>query len=176
VFQTLCANMALNSIANTFCHNAALGVARGEIVVPLVAPWGQEYNFGGVALGDHQEGDRVPIFALDDFGLKACHFVKIDVEGMELDVLLGAQALIRAYRPVLYVENDRQDKSADLIRHLDALDYDLYWHTPLLYNPDNFFHNPENIFGNIGSHNMLCLPREAGYCLDGFTRVEMPVT
>ncbi len=174
VFQTLCANMALNSIANTSCYNAALGVEKGEIVVPLIAPWGQEYNFGGMALGGHQEGDRVPVFPLDDLRLGACHFIKIDVEGMELEVLLGAQALIRANRPVLYVENDRQEKSADLIRHLDGLGYDLYWHRPLLYNPDNFFRNPENIFGNIGSHNMLCLPKGTGYRLEGFERVEIP--
>ncbi|MFH1019050.1 MAG: FkbM family methyltransferase [Pseudomonadota bacterium] len=174
VFQTLCANMALNSIVNTFCHNAALGVERGEVVVPLIAPWGQEYNFGGMALGGHQQGERVPLFPLDDLGLTACHFIKIDVEGMELDVLLGAQALIRACRPVLYVENDRQDKSAPLIRHLDALDYALYWHRPFLYNPQNFANNPENIFGNIGSHNMLCLPRESGCRLEGFPEVEQP--
>lgn len=174
VFQTLYANMALNNIVNTFCHNAALGVERGEIVVPLIAPWGQEYNFGGIALGGHQQGDRIPVFPLDDLGLCACHFIKIDVEGMELDVLLGAQALIRACRPVLYVENDRQDKSAALIRHLDALDYALYWHLPLLYNSQNFANNPENIFGNLGSHNMLCLPRELGCSLKGFPEVELP--
>lgn len=175
VFQTLCANMALNSIANTICQNAALGVERGEIVVPLVIPWGQEFNFGGVALGGYQEGDRVPVFPLDDLRLRVCHFIKIDVEGMELEVLKGAQALIRACRPVLYVENDREDKSEDLLRHLDGLEYELYWHTPLLYNPDNFFHNPENIFANIGSHNMLCLPKEGGHCIQGFRKVEISV-
>lgn len=174
VFQTLCANMALNSIANTYCHNAALGVEKGELVVPRVTPWGEEFNFGGMALGGHQEGERVPVVTLDELGLGICHFIKIDVEGMELEVLLGAQTLIRTHRPVLYVENDRQEKSADLIRHLDGLEYDLYWHLPLLFNPDNFFHNPENIFGNIGSHNMLCIPKGAGCTLEGFPKVEVP--
>ena len=33
------------------------------------------------------------------------HFLKIDVEGMELDVLHGAQKSIKRYKPILLVEN-----------------------------------------------------------------------
>jgi hypothetical protein len=78
---------------------------------------------------------------------------------MELEVLRGAAALIARFRPILYVENDRPETSEALIRHLLGLDYRLYWHLPPLYNPRNFFGESENVFSNIVSVNMLCLPR-----------------
>ncbi|MFZ5571689.1 MAG: FkbM family methyltransferase [Thermodesulfobacteriota bacterium] len=174
VFQTLCANMALNSIVNAHCRNAALGTTAGTIRVPDIKPW-ISFNFGGLTLGDHETGNPVPLLRLDDLGIGACHFMKIDVEGMELEVLKGGSSLIRACNPVLYVENDRQEKSADLVAYLSELGYDLFWHLPPLYNPDNFFQNRENVFGTIVSQNMLCLPKTADYKMDGFQRVEIPV-
>lgn len=170
VYQTLCANMAINSITNAFCHNAALGSTRGVITVPEIAPW-NIYNFGGMALGTHQEGTCVPLFQLEDLNLTTCHFIKIDVEGMELDVLKGGKNLLQTCRPVLYVENDREEKSRDLINYIDTLGYNMYWHYPPLFNSDNFFNNPENIFGAIISKNMLCIPKSLNYHLDGFIKI-----
>jgi len=69
----------------------------------------------------------------------------------------GAEQTIRRYRPVLYVENDREEKSAALIRQLLALDYRLYWHLPPLFEPRNYFGVTENVFGRIVSVNMLGL-------------------
>ena len=40
--------------------------------------------------------------------------MKIDVEGMEGEVLAGASSTIARFRPQLYVENDRREKSAAL--------------------------------------------------------------
>jgi hypothetical protein len=36
VYQTLCGNLALNSITNVFCWNTAVGAENGEIVVPAL--------------------------------------------------------------------------------------------------------------------------------------------
>jgi hypothetical protein len=58
--------------------------------------------------------------------LDRCHFLKIDVEGLEQEVLEGASDTLRRFRPRLYVENDRLEKSAALIEHLLALDYRLF--------------------------------------------------
>jgi len=38
----------------------------------------------------------------------------------------------------------------------------LYWHITPLFSPDNFAGDPENIFANTASFNVLCLPRERG--------------
>lgn len=50
-------------------------------------------------------GDSVPVITLDSFGLRP-DFIKIDVEGMELDVLLGAETTIRAHHPVVMFEEN----------------------------------------------------------------------
>ena len=59
--------------------------------------------------------ERVPLRKLDDLGLSACHFMKIDVEGMEVEALRGGANLVAQHRPTLYAENDRKERSAELI-------------------------------------------------------------
>ena len=173
VFQTLCANMALNHIANAFCYNIALGKSPGAVLVPQVRPW-DHFNFGGLSLGSYQLGEEVEVKTIDGLNLSACSFIKIDTEGMELDVLMGAANTIRTLQPILYVENDRKDKSVALTKYIDSLGYDMYWHKPPLYNPENFFNNPENVFGDIVSLNMICLPRSRGGVLQKYEKVVVP--
>src|SRR5262249_4932914 len=48
---------------------------------------------------------------IDSLALPSCHLIKVDVEGMELDVLEGASSTLRQFRPLLYVENDQPEKS-----------------------------------------------------------------
>lgn len=60
--------------------------------------------------------------------------------------------------------------------------YDLYWHKPNMYNPNNYEGLKENIFtvkqktekGWIESYyvsqNMLCLPVEDGIVIEGFEK------
>jgi FkbM family methyltransferase len=173
IHQTLCANMALNSIPNVFCIQAAVGAAHGALKVPPI-DYTRETNFGGVSLGTYQVGETVPVVPLDSYNLPGCDLIKVDVEGMEEDVLRGAVKIIERFRPVLYVENDREDKSAGLVRFIDSLGYKMYWHKPLYFNPDNFMCNPNNIFSNVISINMLCVPGEESQDLLGFERVEVP--
>jgi hypothetical protein len=88
------------------------------------------------------------------------HLLKVDVEGMELQVLQGAQESIRKFRPLIYIENDRKEKSAELIGMLRSLDYELYWHLPPLYQANNYRECSDDIFPNIVSFNMACIPKE----------------
>jgi FkbM family methyltransferase len=124
VFQTLCANVALNSLTNVHCHQAAVADAPGEIIVPIL-DYTSENNFGGLGLGGYERGECVPVVTLDALHLDDCRLIKIDVEGMELQVLRGAQATIARCRPLLYVENDRPEHSHALIAHLLEQDYRL---------------------------------------------------
>src|SRR5260370_34852291 len=87
--------------------------------------------------------------------------LKADVEGMEVDVLAGARQTIKKFRPVLYVENDREAHSEELITLIEELGYSMWWHLPKMFNPNNFAKNPNNIFGRIVSINLLDLPKRA---------------
>ncbi len=173
VFQTLCANLALNSLTNVVAQQSALGAEPGHIVVPNV-DYGRIGNFGGLALGEHERGERVPVVRLDDFNLRHCRLMKIDVEGMELAVLNGAGATIERLHPLLYVENDRKDKAAALLRAIDGLGYAIYRHEPTLYSPANFLDNRENVFGAIVSRNLICVHKTQPMTVEGGEPVAIP--
>ena len=152
LFQILCANVALNALANVYTHQVAVGRTLGVVNVPVL-DYTQYANFGALAMGG-TGGEQVPLVTLDSLNLD-CQFIKIDVEGMEGDVIAGAEGIIREHQPVLYLENDRPDKSAALISQLFALDYRLYWHMPYYFNVNNYFGIRENIYGGTISVNML---------------------
>lgn len=159
VYQVLTANVALNSLHNVTTLHAGLGAQPGSLRVPILDP-AHGHNFGGFSIGSHEAGEEVAVLTVDSMGLPECRLIKVDVEGMEYEVLEGARQTIARLKPVLYVENDRTEHSARLIAQIQAMGYRLWWHFPPLYNANNFNGDPENIFGNIMSINMLCLPRE----------------
>lgn len=172
VYQTLCGNLALNNLTNVHCWNVALGAKMGEIVVPTF-DYTREDNYGGISLGQYTEGEHVPVVPLDCYNVPDCSLIKIDVEGMERAVLEGAAVTIARSRPFLYVECNRDD-SADLLRYIDSLNYDMYWHMPFLFNPDNFKGNTENVFGELVSKNVLCVYKGADIDMEGFQPVVVP--
>ena len=173
VFQTLCANMALNSVTNVHCYHNAVGRERGVILVPRL-DYHRRRNYGALALGTFERGERVQVVRLDDFPLPRCRLLKADVEGMEIDVIQGAVGLIRRLKPILYVENGRRDRSKMLIRLIDELGYDLYSHRPPYFSPDNYRNNAENVFGAMVSLNMLGMPRGQVPPLSGLSRIGVP--
>jgi FkbM family methyltransferase len=170
VFQTLCANLALNSCANVRAFQCGLGSEPGEIIVPFLDP-ALPANFGGLSLLDVETGEPVRLATIDELGLTTCQMIKLDVEGMEVEALKGAARTIAAHRPLMYVENDRPARSSELVALLLSWRYRLYWHTPPLYSPNNFAGDPENIFGNICSMNLLCLPGELQITVNGLTEL-----
>ena len=163
IYYNLCGNVALNNLHQVRCHHAAVGDSAGTIAVPEV-DIEAELNFGGIGLTNvlpSLPSEPVPLLRIDDLRLPACHFIKVDVEGMEERVLSGAAETIRRFRPLLYVEDDRPERSADLRACLFELGYDLYIHRPDLYNPANFAGHRENVFGRIVSINLFAHPAES---------------
>jgi FkbM family methyltransferase len=160
VFQLLCANMALNEIFNVECVQAVCGSSPGEEMLPDLR-YDLGGNFGGFGQQFFGSGRRVRRVTLDDYAdADRVTLLKIDVEGMESEVIGGAETLIARHRPVLYVENDRREKSAALIAQLLNLEYRIYWSLPRLFNPNNWRGEPVDIWGGVVSVNILCLPRE----------------
>ena len=165
LFQALCANAAINSLTNIFTFNTAVGAGGGNIKVPSI-DYNQPSNFGGVSLLHTEEGASVPVLGLDELLLPGCNLIKIDVEGMELDVVNGAVKLIQSCKPVLYVENNDNDRSPALIARLQELGYHLYWHFSPFYSPENYFGNEENVLGHWVNTNVLAVPMPVDGLLD----------
>ena len=172
-FKLLSANAALNGLTQLRCERAALGPRRGEIFVPDLDP-DRESNFGGISLNAEGSGEAVPLLRLDDFDLAACDLIKIDVEGMEREVLAGARDTVILHAPLLYVENDRRENSAALIELLFSPACRIYWHLPRLFNPDNFFGEARNAFGSVLSVNMLCVHRSGQAEVEGLREIAAP--
>jgi FkbM family methyltransferase len=171
--QILCGNIALNACTNVTAVHAGLGAESGSVAVPAI-DYALGGNFGGMALGERKSGEPVPLHTLDSYSLVSCDFVKIDVEGMERDVLEGAKSVLAEHRPILYVENDRVEKSEGLIGWLMTNGYRLYWHLPPLFNGKNHFARNENVFGRTVSVNMLCIPRSNPINVKNFREITSP--
>ena len=171
VFQTLCANMSINSIKNAECFHAAVSSENGSVLIPDIK-YDIEGNFGGVDITRFDQGHRVQKVKLDGFlTLPRLKLIKIDVEGMECEVIRGAENLIEQFAPMIYVENDRQDKSKELIELIWSYGYKAFWHLPPIYNPDNYFGDKENIVPAIHSVNMFCVPKEMDVSMFGLDEV-----
>ena len=90
----------------------ALSNARANLVGNLaVLPCAVSEKRGEVFISDHSNsavvaggGISVPAVRLDDLWSGSVRFLKIDVEGLELEVLRGAERLIRSDRPPMDVE------------------------------------------------------------------------
>jgi FkbM family methyltransferase len=157
--QLLRANLAANQIGNVRLEATLCGAARGWADIPAI-DYHRPGNFGATAFEAGGQGaERVPIAPLDDvFDGERLRLVKVDAEGMEADVLRGAQRLLERLRPILYVENESLERSEDLLRLIAALGYAAYWHRAPLFSPTNARQADENVFGAAECVNLLCLP------------------
>lgn len=172
VHQMLVANLALNEVGNVRTLQLGVGSEVGQASMPRI-DFSRAGNFGGVSLGS-QGTDTVRICSIDSLELSQCHFIKIDVEGMEGDVIEGAVETIKRHRPSLYVENDRRETSAALISRLSDLNFELYWHAPPLYSAQNIYGNQDNMFPGTVSLNLICLPRELNVRVNGLKAITDP--
>lgn len=159
IHHMLCGNLALNAIENTHAFAIALGDRTGQVRMPLIH-YGADENYGGVSIGNEGE-EAVMMGTVDALRLDRLDLLKADVEGAELLVLKGAEATIKRTKPALYLENDRRELSPTLLAYLLGLDYELWWHLPPLFNPENYAGHAENVFGNIRSVNILGLHKDA---------------
>jgi FkbM family methyltransferase len=159
VFQTLCANLALNGITNVKAINGGVSSQPGIMRVPLLDPE-QSENFGAISLNTEPVGEEVSLYTIDGLNLSCCRLIKVDVEGMELDVIMGAKETITKLRPILYLENDRPEKSDALLSQVKSLGYKIWQHLPPLFNPENFRQKEDDIFNGIVSGNILCVSNE----------------
>lgn len=138
VFYALAGNLALNNCFNARARCAALGAQSGEMRVPRPdylkpASFGSlemrrrdstEYIGQAISYED-KDCTTVPVVTIDSLKLPRLDFFKLDVEGMESEVLAGARETLRRCRPLLLVEVIKSDFEA-LREQLFDLGYEVY--------------------------------------------------
>jgi len=125
LFYALAGNIALNNCLNARALHAAVGAADGRIRVP-VPDYDRPASFGSLELRRHaanefigQTVDDDPgagadtrLLAIDSLELPRCDFIKLDIEGMEVEALDGAARTIARCRPILLIEAIKSDEDA----------------------------------------------------------------
>ena len=138
VYYALAGNIAINNCMNARAHFAALGEKTGVLAIPLADPHvpasfgslelrqreGTEFIGQPISYAAEQMTD-VPMMTLDSLKLTRCDFLKLDVEGMEADVIRGALDLIRRTSPIMLVEVIKSDQAL-LESQLKPLGYSVY--------------------------------------------------
>ncbi|WP_165185210.1 FkbM family methyltransferase [Caulobacter soli] len=123
VFYALAGNITLNNCFNARAIWAAVGEASGVINVP--APdYFKPSSFGSLEIRQTAESEFIGqkiddaraqptrMMAIDDLGLTRVDFIKIDIEGMEMEALRGARATITACKPQMLIEKIKTDEAA----------------------------------------------------------------
>lgn len=146
VFQILCGNFAINNLFNAYAYEMALGSEEKFIDINEV-DYNQTGSFGAFTLTNATlpEGritklpttQRIKMTTLDkfvqDYQLPKVDFIKIDAEGLDIEVMEGAKNVINTFKPDLYVEflnlgstgaEDSSEEGRDrLITYLTSLGY-----------------------------------------------------
>lgn len=150
LFNMLAGSIALNSLLNVYCYHVALGDHDGAVEIPQF-DYSSPLNFGSIEFSSQQKepltqqrghdparADYVPLATLDRFKFERLDLLKIDVEGMEIQVLGGAAETITRCQPVIFIECLKSDRT-ELRRILTQAHYTLY------ENAMNFLCIPEKL-------------------------------
>lgn len=90
-------NVSMIPKANIITHNNALGEKEKNVKIKC-----HENNKGKNYISD--EGIDILVKTLDQYQLTEVDIIKIDVEGYELNVLMGAEDTIQRNRPIIQTE------------------------------------------------------------------------
>jgi FkbM family methyltransferase len=110
-------NINLNNLKRFICHkNFAVGNANEEITL---------YDYGyssNVNQMQNSKESKVKMVKLDSFieneSITAVDLIKIDVDGIEYEILLGSQEIIEKFKPILILETNSDIRILDLCKDL----------------------------------------------------------
>jgi FkbM family methyltransferase len=135
IFHALAGNVAINNCFNAHPLWAAVTSEPGWMRIP-VPNYLAAASFGSLPLRpgtpiddfgqtvDYSAERTVPVRAIsvDSLGLTRLDLMKVDVEGMEMEVLEGARQTIGQFLPILVVEHIKSDRHA-LNAYFDSFGY-----------------------------------------------------
>jgi FkbM family methyltransferase len=138
IYYALAGNLALNNCFNARALHAAVGDATGEIAIP-VPDYLKPSSFGSLELKARDKTEfigqpinyatgpkqTVRLLTIDSLALQRLDLLKLDVEGMELEALVGAEETIKRYTPAMLIEIIKSDK-AEISKKLQTWDYEAF--------------------------------------------------
>jgi len=136
IYYALAGNVAINNCLNVTAKHCAVGAECSTIKVPelnylLPSSYGsfelkerEKNEFIGQTV-DYKKTTVVDLLSIDSLNLERIDFIKIDVEGMEEDVLKGADVSIRKCLPIMLIEVIKSNK-AEIESLLKGMGYQLY--------------------------------------------------
>lgn len=134
-YYMFCGSVALNGLENVYPYLAALSDRNGVVELPRV-DYCAPLNFGGLEFGKAgqvetlaqapQRGGEIThlitAYALDTLSIPPPTLMKIDAEGMEMQILEGAKRVIQQHKPLIYIEYQKSPK-AELFARLTDFGY-----------------------------------------------------
>lgn len=131
IYHMLCGNVAINNCFNVKLFNAALSATEGWLDIPK-PNYNDTGSFGSMELKQHDKSEnigqqltmktKVGTVAIDNFDFQHLDFLKLDIEGMEMEALGGAKQTIERCKPRMLIEIIKINR-ADIAGWLDEIDY-----------------------------------------------------
>ena len=152
-------NIVLNECKNVKSFN--IGLSDTKKVVRVNIPNEVKSNLGSLSLINNEvkkNGTQIELNTLDSFNLKDCRLMKIDVEGMEWQVLKGAARTINRTKPYIYFECNNATQAWPAIEYLKNIKYKTYAFSFRAFNKDNFRRNKINTFAQNAEIGILGVP------------------
>lgn len=128
-FLALCGNVFINKIENNVTVFNCAVTDNMENQLTMVVH--DNNNLGGsfVKLADEND-KKIKSITIDSLQLDKVNFIKLDVEGHEINVLKGGEQTIKKNRPVIIFESwgnqDLKEQREKLITYLYELNYNVY--------------------------------------------------
>lgn len=133
-FQRCMRNIQINKFGNITMSAKGLGHVNAECDLHVTSSRNRGAN--RISVDSHGGTTRIKIGTLDEFiveqAIERIDLIKIDVEGFEMNVLLGAKSAIERFKPNLFIELDDnnlrlQGSSAlELISYVESAGYRLF--------------------------------------------------
>ncbi len=173
ICEILRLNCRQNGCLNVDVVNAICGEKRRH--VEFRPDYTNDENFGGVSFSDARSDTRLavhrwldrfknsavtslPVITLDNLSRgQTVSFVKLDIEGMELDALRGGHELIVRCRPVIFFEQNSTARLSETYDYLSGIGYQMFWLETQPFNRNNFRGERENIWWRTET-GILALP------------------
>ena len=138
IFYALCGNISLNNCFNARAVYAAIGSKSGEMLAPI-PNYLNPSSFGSLELiktinTEHigqdidyspEKCSKIKVLSIDELELNRLDFIKIDIEGMEIEALAGAKRSILKFKPQMLIEQAKSNLY-ELRNFLENLNYQIF--------------------------------------------------